>query len=142
MRELISDYCIKTKYAFAGLPTSNAIAEIIASEFDALVEQEFGSLGVIFYSRYIDDSVLILNRHVDEREIRIKLDSILDAVTELEEELAKLKDIGDVMKTSFAIRDHVIPCMEKLRSFVDAAEMLTSGKYWPVPSYGKILMSI
>lgn len=80
MREIISDYCTKTKFAYAGLPTSNAIAEIIASEFDALVKQEFGELGVIFYSRYIDDSVLILNKHVDERIIRMKLDGILDAV--------------------------------------------------------------
>ena len=69
-------------------------------------------------------------------------DNILDAVTELEAELAKLKEIGNVMQISFAIRDEVLPRMEKLRDFVDAAEMLTSGKYWPVPSYGKILMSV
>lgn len=80
MRDLISDFCRKTKYAFAGLPTSNAIAELIASEFDALLKQEFEPFGVIFYSRYIDDSILILNRHVDEDIVRKKLDYILDAV--------------------------------------------------------------
>ena len=80
MRQVISDYCNKTKFAFAGLPTSNAIAEIMASEFDKLIEQSFEKMGVIFYSRYIDDSVLILNRYVEDRAIRMKLDDILDAV--------------------------------------------------------------
>ena len=80
MRQVISDYCNKTKFAFAGLPTSNAIAEIMASEFDALIEQSFEKMGVIFYSRYIDDSVLILNRYVEDSAIRMKLDDILDAV--------------------------------------------------------------
>ena len=32
-RDLLNEYCKKTKYTYAGLPTSNAIAEIIASEF-------------------------------------------------------------------------------------------------------------
>ncbi|MBR3539799.1 MAG: glutamine synthetase III, partial [Eubacterium sp.] len=35
-------------------------------------------------------------------------DNILDAVTELEAELAKLKEIGNVMQISFAIRDEVL----------------------------------
>ena len=69
-------------------------------------------------------------------------DNILDAVTDLEEALAKLKDMDDVIETSEAIRDEVLPRMTTLRGYVDAAEMLTSGKYWPVPSYGKILMSV
>ena len=79
-RDLVGDFCKKTKYAFAGLPTSNAIAEIIAAEFDARIEQEFNSLGAVFYSRYIDDSVLILNKYVSQDSIRNKLDSILESV--------------------------------------------------------------
>lgn len=79
-RDLVGDFCEKTKYAFAGLPTSNAIAEIIAAEFDARIEQEFNLLGAIFYSRYIDDSVLILNKYVSQDSIRNKLDSILESV--------------------------------------------------------------
>ncbi len=69
-------------------------------------------------------------------------DNILDAVTDLEEELAKLKEMEDVIKTSEVIRDEVLPRMNTLRGYVDAAEMLTSGKYWPVPSYGRILMTV
>ena len=69
-------------------------------------------------------------------------DNILDAVTDLEDALAKLKEMEDVIAISESIRDEVLPRMSTLRGYVDAAEMLTSGKYWPVPSYGKILMSV
>jgi len=69
-------------------------------------------------------------------------DSILDAVTDLEEKLAELKELDDVIKTSEMIRDEILPRMNTLRGYVDAAEMLTSGKYWPVPSYGRILMCV
>lgn len=77
-RDLLGDYCKKTGYTYAGLPTSNAIAEIVASEFDATLKQLFAPLGIIFYSRYIDDSVLVLNRHVDEDIVITMLDNILD----------------------------------------------------------------
>ncbi len=70
-------------------------------------------------------------------------DKILDAVEELEKALQDVKNSGtDVITTSGMIRDEMLPRMEKLRGYVDAAEMLTSGKYWPVPSYGKILSSV
>lgn len=80
MRDLLNEYCKKTEYTYAGLPTSNAIAEIIASEFDAALKQSFAQFGIIFYSRYIDDSVLVLNRYVDKITVNSMLDSILDKI--------------------------------------------------------------
>ena len=53
-----------------------------------------------------------------------------------------LKGIDDIIKTSEAIRDDVLPKMEHLRKHVDEAEMLTSEASWPVPSYGKLLFSV
>ena len=69
-------------------------------------------------------------------------DNILTSVEELERSLADLKNCGDIFETSAAIRDRVLPNMSTLRSYVDAAEMLTSAKYWPYPSYGKLLFSV
>ena len=70
-------------------------------------------------------------------------DSILDAVEELEKALAEVKASDtDIITTSQTIRDEILPRMDRLRGFVDAAEMLTSAKYWPVPSYGRILTSV
>ena len=69
-------------------------------------------------------------------------DNILTSVEELEKSLADLKNCKDIFETSAAIRDLVLPNMSTLRSYVDAAEMLTSAKYWPYPSYGKLLFSV
>ncbi|MBE6015220.1 MAG: glutamine synthetase type III [Lachnospiraceae bacterium] len=69
-------------------------------------------------------------------------DYILDRVVDLEEALENLKGYDDIIKTSEAIRDDVIPKMEHLRKHVDEAEMLAGEKYWPFPSYGKLLFSV
>jgi glutamine synthetase len=69
-------------------------------------------------------------------------DSILDRVVALEKALEELKGYEDIVKTSEAVRDSVLPRMEELRKYVDEAEMLTSEKCWPFPSYGKLLFSV
>ena len=69
-------------------------------------------------------------------------DEILEKVQCLEEALEDLKGYSDVIATSQAVRDDLIPKMEDLRKYVDEAEMLTSEKYWPFPSYGKLLFSV
>ena len=75
--DLIKSFAYSTQYAYAGLCTSNAIAEIIAKHFDDAVRQAFIGNGVIYYERYIDDSILILNEHVEEMEIKEKLEKTL-----------------------------------------------------------------
>ena len=69
-------------------------------------------------------------------------DYILERVKDLEKALEDLKQYDDVIQTSQAIRDDVIPKMEHLRKHVDEAEMLTSEESWPFPSYGKLLFSV
>ena len=69
-------------------------------------------------------------------------DHILSSVEVLEEVLEKLKTAGDIFNSSAMVRDELLPAMSTLRGYVDAAEMLTSAKYWPYPSYGKLLFSV
>ncbi|MBO5609496.1 MAG: glutamine synthetase III [Eubacterium sp.] len=69
-------------------------------------------------------------------------DYIMDAVIELEDALAEFKTISDVFKSSEFVRDTMLPRMDKLRKFVDEAEMLTSQRDWPFPSYGQLLFSV
>ena len=69
-------------------------------------------------------------------------DNILTSVEALETVLEKLKGIEDIFESSALVRDELLPAMTTLRGYVDAAEMLTSAKYWPYPSYGKILFSV
>ena len=74
---LVKCYVDSTHYAYAGLCTSNAIAEIIASYFDEAIRETFASKGVIYYQRYIDDSFLILNEHIESSEIEAILKNII-----------------------------------------------------------------
>ena len=67
---------------------------------------------------------------------------ILEHTEILEDALQDLKGYDDIIATSEAIRDDVLPKMEELRKYVDEAEMLTSEKCWPFPSYGKLLFSV
>ena len=66
--DLVCDFVNKTKYAYAGLVTSNVIAEIAARHFDDIIRSAFRSRGVVFFERYIDDGVIILNEHTTEDE--------------------------------------------------------------------------
>jgi len=69
-------------------------------------------------------------------------DEILKHTQSLEMALNGLKDCSDIMQTSEAVRDEVLPKMEELRTYVDEAEMLVSEKIWPFPCYGKLLFSV
>lgn len=75
--DLIKDFVYKTKYTYAGFNTSNAMAEIAAKHFDDAIRQAFMSKGVLFFERYIDDSILILNENIDENEIKSTLQKVL-----------------------------------------------------------------
>ncbi|MBR1476635.1 MAG: glutamine synthetase III [Lachnospiraceae bacterium] len=75
-----------------------------------------------------------------------KLSELTDIISEktdiLDKALDSLKECENIKKTSEAVRDDVLPKMDELRRYVDEAEMLTDEKYWPFPSYGKLLFSV
>lgn len=64
--ELISTFTSQTKYSYAGLSTSNLFSEIIAIKFDELIRQAFSQHGLLFFERYIDDTIIILNQHLEQ----------------------------------------------------------------------------
>ena len=69
-------------------------------------------------------------------------DQIDEAVDALDEALEKLSDNENIIKSSEVIRDDIIPKMDTLRGYVDAAQMQTAAKFWPYPGYGKLLFSV
>ncbi len=69
-------------------------------------------------------------------------DYILDAVVQLEDALATFKTFNNVFESSEFVRDVMLPRMDTLRKYVDEAEMLTSQRDWPFPSYGQLLFSV
>ncbi len=75
--DLIKNFVYATEYSYAGLCTSNVIAEIIAKHFDEAVRQAFINTGLIYYERYVDDSILILNENIEEDDVKKILNNIL-----------------------------------------------------------------
>lgn len=78
--DLIKMFCSETKYAYAGLPTSNIIAEIIAKSFDKRLKEKLPANNIVFYERYIDDCLIILNTNVELPDINEILDNTLKEV--------------------------------------------------------------
>jgi hypothetical protein len=78
--DLVKRFAKETKYAYAGFSTSNVIAEIIAQRFDSEVSIAFDGKGLLFFDRYIDDSIIIVNQHIEEVECRKLLEDTLDKV--------------------------------------------------------------
>lgn len=70
----------QTHYAYAGLCTSNVISEIIAQKFDEKIKMAFSDEGLIFFERYIDDSILVLNKHVGQDRCNEILTHVLNEV--------------------------------------------------------------
>ena len=69
-------------------------------------------------------------------------DEIDTAISELEKALVKYKTIGDVTEAAAMIRDEILPKMAELRVPCDEAETLTAEKYWPFPTYEKLLFGV
>ena len=78
--DLINKFTTDTQYAYAGLQTSNVIAEIIGKLFDDEVLKFFSSFGLIFYERYIDDGIIVINEYLLESECKKILLDIINEV--------------------------------------------------------------
>ena len=81
-----------------------------------------------------------------ERTLIEKLSVIVEeidaAASSLESSLIEYKTITDVTKSAALIRDVIIQKMAELRIVADEAETLTAEKYWPFPTYDKLLFGV
>ena len=70
------------------------------------------------------------------------VDSMSDAVDELKAAIAEFRSYKSVIPASCFIRDSIIPKMDALRAPADEAESITAEKYWPFPTYEKLLFGV
>lgn len=81
-----------------------------------------------------------------EKELLAKLsalaDEIDDAINVLDSEIIKFKTITDITEASCVIRDVILQKMAELRVVCDEAETVTAEKYWPFPTYDKLLFGV
>ncbi len=79
-----------------------------------------------------------------ETDILLKLSNSADELHALSEELDKklyLTEGKNALTEAIAFKDGVIPTMRAIRAIADEAEMTVAKKYWPYPSYGRIMLS-
>lgn len=79
-QELIGKFCQESGYCYAGLSTSNIIAEILSIKFDEILIQKFSDKGLIFYQRYIDDGILVFNQYQESKRIQDELQEAVNRI--------------------------------------------------------------
>jgi glutamine synthetase len=67
------------------------------------------------------------------------LDALQAAIAQLEKVFAEAGTISDMHKHAVAIRDKVIPTMNKVRDAADALEAIVDSEFWPLPTYADML---
>lgn len=102
---LLEEFVSTTKYAYAGLNTSNIICEIAALQFDSLVSQKLSTYGIILYKRYIDDGIIIFNSYINQSEcLNILQQSIEEVFYDSQVVAPKCKTALNTAKTKYIAR--------------------------------------
>lgn len=77
-----SRLCESYKRCYAGLPVSNAMVEIISNDFDTRLKVLLNDKGLIHYSRYVDDVLIIFNRKVNINYIKTIIEKLVQEIFE------------------------------------------------------------
>ena len=75
-----------------------------------------------------------------------KLSAACDEMSANADVLARLADhlghIDDVTEQANFVRDEILPQMDILREYADAAEAVVDAELWPLPTYGELLFGV
>ena len=56
--------------------------------------------------------------------------------------LTEVTKLSSFLKSANYYKDTVVPSLEKLRSYVDSAELIVASDFWPTPSYSDLMFKI
>ena len=76
--DLLKQYIMSMPYCKAGIPLSNIFAEEMGRLFDEKIKMI--TPNIVYYNRYVDDGILILNEVLDEQKIKNLLKKAVDDV--------------------------------------------------------------
>lgn len=133
--DLICDFAKQTKYAYAGLCTSNSIAEIVASHFDEAVSQAFKPYGLVYHRRYVDDSIVILNQNLDSSSVQNILDNVLKSIFH-----DPLVNVDEKCTTKYNMSKYVYITRRTLTQTMQFFDFLGYAFYLGVDVNGKVLI--
>lgn len=134
---MLENYC-KTVNIEAGTMLDMAKKQIIPA-----VEAYTSDLAKAYERKHAAVPTLKLTH---ETKLIEKLSGLIDdmdsAVEALEEAVGEYRGISEIIPASCFIRDKILPAMDALRAPCDEAETLTAEKYWPFPTYDKLLFGV
>jgi hypothetical protein len=81
-KDIFEKYCSCFKFCFAGLQVSNVMTEIACMDFDKVFRSKLSDFGVVYYERYVDDALIVLNKYINESESVLLLNNTVSAVFE------------------------------------------------------------
>jgi glutamine synthetase len=105
---------------------------------------------VLEYATFLADSIgsfqsVSISPSVQEdllKKLNVSLSSAYKNLGKLEAAVAKAQDASRTVKCAECYRDKVVPCVQALRSDVDALETMVPKDLWPLPSYTDLLFKL
>ncbi|MDD4601211.1 hypothetical protein SDC9_03987 [bioreactor metagenome] len=79
-KEILKNYIEQFKYCHAGLCLSNGMAEIVCQDFDKHIIARLEKYGIVFYERYVDDILVILNSYISQISFLQLVDDVIQEV--------------------------------------------------------------
>lgn len=79
-KSYINELCKSNQYCVAGLPVFNYFIEIISRDLDSAIKTQFADRGLVYYTRYVDDGIIILNEFLSKKDVREILNEAINSV--------------------------------------------------------------
>jgi hypothetical protein len=90
-KNYLEKLCDSNRYCVAGLPVFNYFVEMISTEFDTNLRASLASHGLVYYARYVDDGLVILNTFMAKKKLREILNDTLELTFHSSTSLNKVK---------------------------------------------------
>lgn len=90
-KDYLEDVCKSNNYCVAGLPIFNYFIELISRDFDERIRSSFHDHGMVFYSRYVDDGIIILNKYLPKKQVRKIINQAIEDIFQNTKSLNKVK---------------------------------------------------
>lgn len=81
-KRYFEEYVKEFKFCYAGLCLSNVLTEIICQEFDNNILSEFDCYGVVYYERYVDDMLIIMNSYISKDKFLETINNLIEKTFE------------------------------------------------------------
>ena len=137
MEITLENYC-KTVIIEANTMVSMARIEI-APAVEAYAKEVAKTASL---KKYVSDELSCSYERSLLKKLSALTERISSATDKLEEAIVQIEKRDNVICESAAIRDVLLMMMSELRVACDEAEIITSKKYWPFPTYGELLFGV